>query len=1008
MPRGPRFLPPAEAPAPMEPVCLVERVPTSGMLRVNPSALRQLRMLAQPLHVLAVFGPRRTGKSFLLDQLAGAAAGSGPQRGIWMRCLSHPTRAQHSLVLLDTEGFPDHEQDDKDAFSRLFVLNVLLSSVFVYNSCGDGDPQAQLERLTYVRELPRRVRVLPECCEPWDSGVLLSTVLPAFVWCLRDVAPDPQLDWELEEEQHNLDSTVSAAPGADHSLTRCIQSTFSCRKLFRFCPPGLDGEWGTLPAPLGPLHPTFQRQLEHFQQYVLSCEPKGTLGKHLVDGTFLAGMLERIVELLGRDEAILLQEVCKELLEATIPHEVEGCRTPSPSGPVLESRGAASATQLLRPDPKVEAVVILQASAASDRGGTGGASAQVSLWDPAQATSATGPICLVENVPSHGLKVNREALVQLQARSQPVVVVAIAGLYRTGKSYLMNRLAGKKTGFSLGSTIQSHTKGIWMWCVPHPRRPSHTLVLLDTEGLGDVEKGNTKNDTWIFTLAVLLSSTLVYNSLGIIDQGAMDRLHYVTELTEHIQAKAAPGASPAAEEDGAQFVRFFPAFVWAVRDFTLQLRLDGRDITADEYLEHTLRLKPGSGRVAQTYNLPRQCLRHFFPTRKCFVFEQPARGQDLHRLEELHDNQLNLGFREQAARFCAHIWATAQAKALPGGHVVTGKMLGDLVVTYVDAIRSGVVPCLESAVLALAQVENSAAVEAAMARYSAALGPELALPTETLLELLALHAQAEREALRTFMARAFKDDTRQFQTELMRRLEQQKEELCQRNERASLERCQAVLAEVSRDLDACIRDGFYAVPGGYQRFLGDRQEMVERYQQVPGKGIKANATLQDFLASREPMAQAILRVDRALMETEKEVEAQRTRAEAAEREQELLQQEQAELQQKLEEQRRSHEEHVRQLEETLQREQKALLEELDRTVAQKLQEQEALLREGFRKESARVGEELRRLREESSAISQPSWISAALTLLGDVASLVLPCFMGKVVGLGTRLLGRFL
>jgi hypothetical protein len=27
-----------------------------------------------------------------------------------------------------------------------------------------------------------------------------------------------------------------------------------------------------------------------------------------------------------------------------------------------------------------------------------------------------------------------------------------------------------------------------MWCVPHPRKPGHTLVLLDTEGLGDVEK----------------------------------------------------------------------------------------------------------------------------------------------------------------------------------------------------------------------------------------------------------------------------------------------------------------------------------------------------------------------------------------------------------------------------------------------------------------------------------------------------------------------------------------
>ena len=43
-------------------------------------------------------------------------------------------------------------------------------------------------------------------------------------------------------------------------------------------------------------------------------------------------------------------------------------------------------------------------------------------------------------------------------------------------------------GFPLGSTVQSKTKGIWMWCVPHPRKTDHTLVLLDTEGLGDIEK----------------------------------------------------------------------------------------------------------------------------------------------------------------------------------------------------------------------------------------------------------------------------------------------------------------------------------------------------------------------------------------------------------------------------------------------------------------------------------------------------------------------------------------
>lgn len=27
-----------------------------------------------------------------------------------------------------------------------------------------------------------------------------------------------------------------------------------------------------------------------------------------------------------------------------------------------------------------------------------------------------------------------------------------------------------------------------MWCIPHPKKSDHTLILLDTEGMGDVEK----------------------------------------------------------------------------------------------------------------------------------------------------------------------------------------------------------------------------------------------------------------------------------------------------------------------------------------------------------------------------------------------------------------------------------------------------------------------------------------------------------------------------------------
>ena len=39
-------------------------------------------------------------------------------------------------------------------------------------------------------------------------------------------------------------------------------------------------------------------------------------------------------------------------------------------------------------------------------------------------------------------------------------------------------------------------------------------------------QGDEKNDNWIFSLAVLLSSTMVYNSMGTIDNNALEKLQY--------------------------------------------------------------------------------------------------------------------------------------------------------------------------------------------------------------------------------------------------------------------------------------------------------------------------------------------------------------------------------------------------------------------------------------------------------------------------------------------------
>ena len=53
------------------------------------------------------------------------------------------------------------------------------------------------------------------------------------------------------------------------------------------------------------------------------------------------------------------------------------------------------------------------------------------------------PMCLVQNTADGGLQVDQKTADRLREVTVPVVSVSIVGMYRTGKSYLMNILADK-------------------------------------------------------------------------------------------------------------------------------------------------------------------------------------------------------------------------------------------------------------------------------------------------------------------------------------------------------------------------------------------------------------------------------------------------------------------------------------------------------------------------------------------------------------------------------------
>ncbi|KAM4024615.1 guanylate-binding protein 1-like [Anomaloglossus baeobatrachus] len=608
------------------------------------------------------------------------------------------------------------------------------------------------------------------------------------------------------------------------------------------------------------------------------------------------------------------------------------------------------------------------------------------------------PMCLIENTKEGKMVVNPEAVKFLTKITQPVVVVSIVGLYRTGKSYLMNKLAGAKKGFNLGYNVQAETKGIWMWCVPHPTKPDHTLVLLDTEGLGDVEKGDKKNDIWIFSLTVLLSSALVYNSKGTIDQDAIDKLKFVGDLAELIKVKSQDN-----EDEEAEFSMHFPIFIWAVRDFHLKLNIDGKSATEDEYLDNALKLRnPEKSTRDEDYNRPRKRLRMYFGKRKCFVFDQPsANKEDLQNMDNISESELRPEFLEQTKNFCDYVFREAEAKKMIDNVTVTGSQLGKLAEMYTMAIMTSNIACMEDVAHTLSDIENKAAVQEAALYYETQMKERVVLPTDTLIDFYELSQQCENEALKMFLKRSFKDKDKKFFQEYMELIQQKKKEFCDKNDEKSREVCEVLIKKHGEKLEEAIAKGSYSVRGGHQRFKQDLKAIEEKYHMEPGKGVQAETVFQKYLTHWKSIEINLLKTDEALTEKEKEIEEGKAKKKIEEMEQKVREVKESHKNLQREDEKAHVEKHIMGVFEKFAQENRLMAAQLQRAIADKERERDSYQRQGFQKQANMYQEQIKDLQmEEEKKMDKNQWYTPVFDTLKNVVCAVAPSLIeitGKMI-----------
>ena len=285
-----------------------------------------------------------------------------------------------------------------------------------------------------------------------------------------------------------------------------------------------------------------------------------------------------------------------------------------------------------------------------------------------------------------------------QKSNENMGIISLVGKYRTGKSFLLNRVILQRKenlGFGVAPTIRPCTKGIWIWSDPLTISNVHSsspfpAYLIDTEGLGAYDE-EINHDSKIFLIAVLISSLFIYNSFGAIDENEISNLSFVLNLSKTIKIK-----SVSLEDNEEDLARYFPTLLWLLRDFSLKLEdKNGNVITEKQYLENALRELSGLTNSIEEKNRIRNLIRGYFPERDCFVMVRPTEDEhDLQNLQNLPDNSFRKEFLEQSKIFRNKVMKKTKPKRL-NGKLLSGAMLVEFVQNVLDSINSGGIPVIE-------------------------------------------------------------------------------------------------------------------------------------------------------------------------------------------------------------------------------------------------------------------------------------------------------------------------
>lgn len=361
----------------------------------------------------------------------------------------------------------------------------------------------------------------------------------------------------------------------------------------------------------------------------------------------------------------------------------------------------------------------------------------------------------------------------------PLGVMSTVGKYRTGKSYIGNKIldAEPGQGFGVGNTTNAHTRGLWIATkILKIRQEDGTILhmlVMDTEGLGALD-ANSTHDSRTFALNLLLSSVLLYNSMGPIDEDALENISLITNLAKHLRISGAGGGEEETKGDitiqyDSEMSRYLPTLFWVLRDFSLEMvNAQGEPITSDQYLEQSL-----AHRIIASENLEdpvtvdrlhrknkiRSVLRGYFPTRCCVHLVRPCEKesdiQKLNHANGLMRNEFIYGVNHLRDRF-----KTLAKPKLICGKPINGRFFIKLCREILEAINNNGIPVIQDVCELLSADRCREAMDESLRLFEKRLNKSRGGGEKTNVTIL------KQEMLKYFMDRGFGEKIQEYRQRL--------------------------------------------------------------------------------------------------------------------------------------------------------------------------------------------------------------------------------------------------